>query len=191
MNSRRTSITAVLIVLVACGSDTRAHESTPSATPSASAATSLALPSAQSPDSDVIGPAAPIGAADFVVAGIDGLMDSAAVRRTMGAPDSVQVIREDDSSELTVWHYAGMEVTFGSDSTVFSIELHGRETAAARGVRVGDASSRVRALYGTPSDSTAEWWDYHDPREHPGAHVVRFTLRGARVESIYVGWITD
>jgi hypothetical protein len=147
----------------------------------------------QAQPGDSVGRAAPIGPADFTVAGVSDVMDSAAVRRAKGAPDSVWVEQTDDGSQLTRWRYTGMLVTFGSDSTVSSVEILGREVITPRGLRVGDPVSRVRALYGVPRDSIGGAWEYDDDSlgRWSSTHVMRIAIRAERVASMYVGWIAD
>ena len=86
-----------------------------------------------------------IGGSDLVVAGVAYKDDSGAVRRRLGAPDSLAE---------EVWYYRDLTVYFRK-TKVEQILLSTPKYATARGLRVGDEVSRAADLYGGPCASDA------------------------------------
>jgi len=134
---------------------------------------------------------APLGDADFVVGRLKEGLDTAAVRRALGAPDSVSVEDNpyDPGGKLFDWRYHDLTVGV-ADEGVYGMTLTGPGVATARGLRVGDPADRVRALYGPPAASGDDW-EYADPRDQGGMHVVRVVIAGGRVAHIFVGSVLD
>jgi hypothetical protein len=118
--------------------------------------------------------------------------DSAAVRRVLGAPRARDVWFVAPSGESAPrWSYGKYNIYYDiSADGVIAIELIERGPKTLRGLQVGDAADRVRALYGTPLLVT-------DEVPHPeGTEVWRYegdvgavtvTLRQRRVERILLG----
>ena len=177
MSARRAFILAVLSV--ACGGDPRPRAAD-SARPTP--VTRVAPTSAAAP--------APLGERDFAVGELHEGLDTAAVRRLLGAPDSVKVEDNpyDPGGKPRTWRYRDVTIEL-ADETVYGIALDGPGVATARGLRVGDPADRVRALYGAVA-ADGDDWEYTDPA-NPGMHVVRVTVKGGRVAAIYVGSILD
>lgn len=159
-----------------------AVDSAPAATP----ATPVPAPSAGP------APGSPLVAADFVVRGLTDQMDSARVRSLLGAPDSTRSEENpfDPGSRIVAWLYPGMEVTL-VDGNAIGITLTGPAAATARGLRPGDSEQRMTALYGATQPVAEDTREYPDSGPDGDHHVMRVTITGGRVQSIYLGWILD
>jgi len=129
--------------------------------------------------------------ADFALGGITQGMDSAAVRRSLGRPDSIVVDDNpfDTGAKLVTWRYRHMTVEFFSTDQVVGVSTTDRAVASPRGLRVGDSVTRLKQLYGEPTGSYENVMDYEDP--HGALHVLRVTIHNERVVEIYLGSILD
>ena len=129
-----------------------------------------------------------------MVAGLKGGMDSAAVRRLMGPPDSISA--DEDSrnpgAKLIAWHYRDIIVELGSYNSLGGVEIIGPTTATARGLRVGDSPGRVRELYPTDcagDDGSECQLEY--PRDRGGLTAMVISFAQGKVKSIYLGHLYD
>jgi hypothetical protein len=133
----------------------------------------------------------PLSKADFALGGVAEGMDSATVRRRLGKPDSI--FAEDNSfdspSKLITWDYGRVTVDFFSTDHVVGLTTTDSGAATPRGLRVGQSVARLKHLYGEPSGSYEDVWDYEDPAQR--LHVMRVTIRQGRVTMIYLGYILD
>jgi len=136
----------------------------------------------------------PLSSRDFSVAGIRDGMDSAAVRRRLGVPDSITLLDNPwkPPDKIAAWYYRDLRIAL--TDKVIGVMMYGPSVATRRGLRVGDTGKRVETLYGVPNPldrSETEWW-YRDPVSSATAdHVILVELSNGVVQSIYVGWYTD
>jgi len=135
--------------------------------------------------------ARPLSKADFALGGVAEGMDSATVRRRLGKPDSI--FAEDNAldspSKLITWDYRRLTVDFFSTDHVVGLTTRDSGTVTPRGLRIGQSVARLKQLYGEPSGSYEDVWDYEDPAQR--LHVLRVTVREGRVAMIYLGYILD
>ena len=136
-----------------------------------------------------------VRAPDFVVAGISDRLDSAQVRRLLGAPDSITSGDHpyDASGKLIDWWYPQFRVLYNGGKRVGAVWVLGSRAPTHRGLRVGDARSRVRALYGLPAsvDTASNAWVYHDADHESEVHLMKVFFQRDRVLSIFIGWVLD
>lgn len=176
-----------LLCLAACGREApaRAASADPATTADTQKAAAPSEPAAPRPTG-------PLSAADFTISGAADQTDSARVRELLGSPDSVRT--EDNpfnpGDTLVTWHYPGMSVAIG-DGKVYGFALTGPGAETPRGLRVGDTAERVRELYGAPGGTYENSWDYPDPADGSGLHVIRVEVENGRVTHIWVGWLLD
>ena len=144
---------------------------------------------------DAFAQARPLTSADFVVAGIpddypylDIAVDTACIRKILGAPRAVGYHEMQPGDTLTTWQYQDLTVTFGSISRL-GITLTSPRIATHRGLRVGDPERRLRSLYGPPAWQQDSEWIYEDPRER--LHVIQVTVEDGVVREIFVGSLWD
>ena len=126
----------------------------------------------------------PLRDEDYVLAGVSLGADSAFVVRLLGAPAlRVGRTRADTigPSQVQDWHYRDVVVTF-AQGRVLGITLLTGRYAAARGVRVGDQDTLVRAAYGGPFVA-ADTLQYTDGE---GLPCVGFVIARGRVVRIVV-----
>jgi hypothetical protein len=133
-------------------------------------------------------PAAPLEADDFLLGGLPADVDTAELRLSFGAPDSI--IRGDNpfaaDVPLETWHYAAFEVRF-SGATPVGYLLHGRGEETARGLRVGDPVSELRRRYGEPSARVDENWSYIGDAADDGFRILDFEVAADTIRRIYIG----
>ena len=138
---------------------------------------------------------APVRAPDFVVGGISSTVDSAQVRRLLGAPDSVTAGDHpyDATGKLIDWWYPEFRILYNGGERVGAVWILGSRAATHRGLRVGDSRSRVRALYGAPTsvDSASNAWVYRDTERDSETHLIKVFFGADRVRSIFIGWVLD
>ena len=137
--------------------------------------------------------ATPLGANDFRVGRIDDRMSSAQIRAALGPPLSVESARNfvDPDSPVITWHYDELLVFFVTEDSILGIELTGKKWETARGLHVGDSEAKVKRLYGNPTSTYSQDWDYVDQSDGTDLHVVRVTLEGGRVRTIFIGTLLD
>jgi hypothetical protein len=118
-------------------------------------------------------------------------MDSAVVRQRLGKPDSVSTDPHpfDVGAQLVAWHYPGLTVEFFATNHVVGISTRDPRTPTTRGLRVGDLVATMLRLYGAPTDSAANDYDY-EKADDPHL-ILRVTTRKGRVVEIYLGAIID
>ncbi len=135
--------------------------------------------------------APPLSRADFALGGVAEGMDSATVRRRLGKPDSVFAEDNplDSPSKLITWNYHGLTVDYFSTDHVVGLTTRDSGAVTPRGLRVGQSVARLKQLYGEPSGSYEDVWDYEDPAQR--LHVMRVTVLLGRVTMIYLGYIVD
>jgi hypothetical protein len=118
--------------------------------------------------------------------------DSAVVRRVLGTPPARDVwIVAPTGEPAPRWSYGRYNIYYDiSADGVIAIEFTERGPKTLRGLQVGDAADRVRALYGAPllvtdevphPDGTEVW------RYEGRVGAVTVTLRKRRVERILLG----
>ena|SRR2546430_4655843 len=133
----------------------------------------------------------PLAQPDFALAGIAEETDSAQVQRRLGKPDSVLVDQHpfDVGAKLVTWRYKRLTVDFFSSDRVVGLSTTDPGVRTPRGLRVGDSVVRLKQLYGEPTGSYEDAWDYDDRAEH--LHVMRITVRDGHVAAIYLGYLLD
>jgi hypothetical protein len=127
---------------------------------------------------------------DVVVAGLSQGMDSAAVRRLLGQPDSIAAEPDprDPPATFVDWHYPTLTVTLGSYNALGGVTLTGASVATLRGLRVGDTRSRLVALYGEPRDTTGDTWQYETA---DGRYLMQVDFVAGRIQRLYLGHLYD
>ena len=127
---------------------------------------------------------------DVVVAGLSQGMDSAAVRGLLGQPDSVTAEPDprDPPAKFVDWHYPTLTVTLGSYNSLGGVTLTSASVATLRGLRVGDARSRLVALYGVPRDTTGDTWQYETA---DGRYLMQVDFVVGRIQRLYLGHLYD
>lgn len=131
----KTQIALVLAAMVCCRSDRPAARAQAAASPDSLSAV-LGLPTRDS--AGLAEPPPLLGDSDLIVAGVRYGADTSEVRRTLGRP----LFANGES-----WQYHDVTIHLaGSRVTEFTIT--GPAVPTHRGLRVGDAESRVIALYG-------------------------------------------
>jgi hypothetical protein len=131
-----------------------------------------------------------LDSADFVVADVRIGATQAQVRQVLGTADSSQAISDKQRGDAPQWFYDGLAVLFSPyDSLVAGIDLMGPRIATRRGLRVGDAATRVAELYGAQAPADSASFQFEDPAQ-PGRAVIVLVRRG-RVWRIYTGLIFD
>ena len=135
----------------------------------------------------------PLSTRDFVVAGLSDRTDSATVRARLGPPDSVTTSEHPSAAgvQLIEWWYSDLRVGFNGTDTVAGVWLLRSNRRTARGLRVGDAVSRMRQLYGKPLGTDPGTWVYRDPATPDGEHLIKAWTQRGRVSLIYIGWTFD
>ncbi|HKJ93951.1 MAG TPA: hypothetical protein VJ957_12350 [Longimicrobiales bacterium] len=130
---------------------------------------------------------------DFRVGALTADMDTAAIRGVLGAPDSITVYDNpfDAGGKIPVYFYRDLMVTFSYGETPLGFTLTGPSVATARGLKVGDSVERARALYSEPGYTDPDAWEYYDPKDTEGLHVIQLSIRDGHVRQIYVGWLLD
>lgn len=130
---------------------------------------------------------------DFVVSGLPDDADSSEVLAKLGEPDSVISVPDPDEPDvdLLAWAYPDLAVALGDDGLRYGITLTGSGVPTARGLRIGDSTARVVALYGRPHQWAGDTWDYVAPDDPGGLHVMRVRLDGGRVSWIFLGWLLE
>jgi len=128
---------------------------------------------------------------DFVVIGLQADMTQNDVRKILGDPQRTRMrtYHLETDAELLEWSYPDLVVSFGGGPSIFGVLITGPRYATRRGLRVGDTSDHVLALYGTPEDRYKEGWYYRAPEDD--LRVIRVEVRQGKVSSIYVGWLVD
>ncbi len=161
----------------------------------AAAHTDTVRTSSASPDStEAAGsPGAPLTSGDFVVVGLHALMDSMAVVRLLGGPDSVSIDHDSRApgAKLVSWHYRDLTVLLGSANSVGGFWITGPAVPTARGLKVGDTQERVKELYGVPEDEFAGEWEYSYEGRFTGRIVLRVSFLNGRVQRLYLGHLYD
>jgi len=157
---------------------------------------------------------APLDDRDFGVPALtrgavdDSELDSAALRRLLGAPDSIVVVRDSLDSvleEFPEWYYRDIVVSLGQDRHVEGVLLKTSRYLTARGLRVGDGVERLMKLYGkaTRLDPSPQWvlgdgiWTYHGiyrssrEEQEPVSREVRELLQMASQLFGMIVWVRD
>ena len=137
----------------------------------------------------------PVNSADFVVAGVSSELDSSAVRKLLGSPDSVTSSDHpfDVGGKLIDWWYRTLRVAYNGGTKVGGVWMLEPGVESARGLRVGDPRSRVHALYGPPAsiDTASDAWVYHDADDQSEMHLLKVFFRRNRVATVWLGWALD
>lgn len=129
---------------------------------------------------------------DFQVASITEETDAGAIRAMLGPPDSVVVQNlSDDDGQLSTYYYPDLIISFGYSGTPIGFTLTGPGVETYRGLRVGETRDRVRQLYGDPPFPHHAVWEFTDPTDADGLHLLQVQFAGSRVDRIYVGWMLD
>lgn len=132
-------------------------------------------------------PAAPLEPDDFLLGGLPAGVDTAEVRLSFGAPDSVTLGANPFSElPLATWHYATVEIRF-SDGTPVGYLLHGRGEETARGLRVGDPVSELQRRYGEPTTRTETGWSYVEEQPEQYLRILDFEVVAGTIRRIYIG----
>ncbi len=130
-----------------------------------------------------------LAAADFALGNLSETADSFAVLEAFGEPDSVEHRPWPPNTSIS-WYYPDFSVTFGYGDVTFLII--GPSIATSRGLRVGDSTDRIRALYGEPhvTSSTGWWYEYdgESPRPELENRRIGIGIRQGVVTSISAGW---
>jgi len=169
---------AVVVLLLACG-----HE--PRNSPHARADSAKA--SIGAPPSTTI---QPFDTTDLVVAGLRQGMDSAAVARLLGPPDSISAEPDgrDARTKLVEWHYPAVSISLGSNGKLGGVSITSGAVATKRGLRLGDSRARLVSLYGLPADTTGQAWQYETV---DGLYVMQIDFLAGVVRRVYLGHFYD
>lgn len=101
----------------------------------------------------------PLRDEDLAVRGVPYHSDTSLIRRAFGRPDSVTRAawgcpialcgtgHQSDSTHVATFYFPAVTV-FSVNGQVESFDLKTRRVATARGLRVGDAAQKLRAIYG-------------------------------------------
>ena len=133
---------------------------------------------------------AAIRGADFQLVGLSVGLDSAAVVRIMGQPDSVGL--GDDPSQadlLPVWWYRDCAVVW-LEKRVHGVWLLGPTRTTPRGISVGMSDALVAAAYGAPVNAQDRYYVYVSDRGESAVLLFFFRSYG-RVDRIYAGRSID
>src|SRR5690242_6624951 len=118
---------------------------------------------------------------DLIVAGVGIASGQAEVESLLGRPDSIA-----HAHGSLEWYYHGLAVSFG-EGTVWLITLTTPRRQTARGLRVGDSTSRARRLYG-PSKVTGGEYGYCGT-ESGQDRGIRLVVLHARITEIALGLV--
>ena len=135
----------------------------------------------------------PLGPGDFRVGEARTDMSVQEIRAELGEPPRVERSENPYSpgSEIVTWHYEDLDVTLVDGESVLGFTLTGPGVATPRRLLVGDSAARVRELYGEPASSLDGVWDYVDPNDASGLHVLRIEMEQDKVASIFMGHLLD
>lgn len=135
----------------------------------------------------------PLRPEDFQVGEARDGMSAQELRAALGEPARVERNENPYSpgSEIVTWHYEDLDATLVDGEAVLGFALTGPGRETARGIKVGDDAERVREIHGEPANSQDEVWDYVDPNDDSGLHVLRFEMAQGKVASIYMGHLLD
>lgn len=135
----------------------------------------------------------PLRPEDFRVGEARDDMSAQELRSALGEPSRVDRSENPFSpgSEIVTWHYEDLDVTLVDGEAILGFALTGPGRETARGIKVGDDADRVREIHGEPVNSQDGVWDYADPNDASGLHVLRFEMKQDKVASIYMGHLLD
>lgn len=114
------------------------------------------------------------------------------VQARLGRPQRTQNDPPDNfdpdwySPNYESWYYPNLTLGFG-DGLLAMIATTRPNWGTNEGVRVGDRSSRILAVYGEPTQRYSDQWEY---RTEDGAFLT-LRLRGDRIVEIVCGWLRD
>ena len=140
-------------------------------------------------------PVRALSESDFRVNGVSDRASKVAVLGAFGPPERVGTVPNDfdPDAPITRLEYEGLEIDYITPENILGFDLTTPRWETARGLRVGDTVERVRQLYGAPApeniDSSS--WEYHDPKDKEGLHVISFEVSDGHVKRIFVGWTLD
>ncbi|HEX6309382.1 MAG TPA: hypothetical protein VFZ69_14395 [Longimicrobiales bacterium] len=134
-------------------------------------------------------PVPPLLPDDFTLQGVPVESDSAELRLTFGAPDSVTLSANPFASDapLATWHYDGFEIRFAGEPTPAGYLVHEPGERTARGIGVGDPARRAVQLYGEPDARFAPSWTWIDDSEPGLLRVVDLAVEADTIRRIYIG----
>lgn len=99
----------------------------------------------------------------------------ASVSSALGNPSSV--------TQAPSCHYSGMDNIYafsgftvytyfsGSDEIIYDIEISSSSYATAKGIKVGDSTSKVKEYYGSPASETDDYIEYTAGSVHMGFYI--------------------
>lgn len=120
------------------------------------------------------------------VAAIPPQADTAEVRARLGAPDSTDGERTAEPQwTFERWHYRGLRVDFDHMGRMDGALITSDLWPTRRGLRVGDSTTRMRALYGTPQRNAVEDFEYYTSDQEKGLALMVFDSVGV-VRSMYL-----
>jgi len=125
----------------------------------------------------------PLAKRDLVIGRLQPGMPAAEVDHALGRPDSIQVAHTDMGSCYEERFYRGLVVAL-SDGKVYNFTLRDSSWTTVRGLRVGDALSRARSLYGQPAQRQP-FWEYAAP-DHDELRLI-LEYEGTRITAITLG----
>lgn len=108
------------------------------------------------------------------------------VRARLGRPQRTQNQPPGNYGRYESWYYPNLILGFG-DGALAMITTTRPNWGTAEGVRVGDRSSRILAIYGEPNWRDSDRWGY---LTDDGAFLT-LRLRGDRIVEILCGWLPD
>jgi hypothetical protein len=108
------------------------------------------------------------------------------VRARLGRPQRTQNQPPGNYDRYESWYYPNLTLGFG-DGLLAMIATTRPNWGTTEGVRVGDRSSRILAVYGEPTQRYSDQWEY---RTEDGAFLT-LRLRGDRIVEIVCGWLRD
>lgn len=138
-------------------------------------------------------PAPPLMPDDFTLQGVPVESDSAELRLTFGAPDSVTLSDNPFTSDapLATWHYDGFEIRFAGESTPAGYLVSEPGERTARGIGVGDPARLAIRLYGEPDARHAPSWTWIDDADPTTLRVIDVVIAADTVRRLYIGRVVN
>ena len=125
------------------------------------------------------------------IAGVSLGMPQASVRATLGRPRRVQR-GTNEFGRFTIFHYAGLRVSFQGGAAVTSVDTTRRSERTARGVGVGSTEADVRRyVRGVRCRTEFGFRHCFVGAFLPGKRVTDFVIRRGRVARVTVGFVVD
>ena len=133
----------------------------------------------------------PIGLTDsleFSLPQVASGTDSSDVRARLGAPDSTDSeVTGDPRTSFTYWHYHGLRLELDHRGKLKAALIWDRAWQTRRGLRIGDSSARMHALYGVPLRNDTESYNVYQWK-HASTLILGVVDADGVVSSLFLGW---